>query len=710
MGLESLTKEAEFKKIAAESDVKKNLDTLISKQAYEDITSKFKELGPLILGISIVQRMSETTILAAAKLAIPDKSIMIPIVYSNGKIDSTTFIYNEDTDILLGMTKKIVEIITTDSGSIDGAAVSQGGLDGGSIHQLFVPPRNFSSKVANSGMLLRMMETSDLLKKAVHEKANRDWEFRKELVSQYGDEILKLARDGDINIKRKESLIDKSSPAILWSRKDIFDSDWIEKEAAIKEYSISGYAISEGKDTPSLSLVPIQTVKEKIMSKIDSNEVESFTSSSVGAFVLYDQEGNEIEVFSGQKTPLGYGKINGTDYISCSKRLSIDIDIAYAATKLSLSNTKDLSKFSLSLFKKGKKNPRGFTEASNSNSLVIIHNEEVLYSFGDTSLNREDIRESLGSFTIEKTYSNLAIIMEKGCSKKPILIDGIIHTGEDNVKVIKRSAERGDKLYPLRMASLNKTASENEVVSVSFDGAEFLYKQSMYSKQGVVSELLSEGFDKHSIYGLIKTAEEKGGASLEAINAKIEMLSTMMMNLAGTKASPAPEGLSAMPAQAPQVAPAQQVTPAPEAAQTLAPQSPVEGMSDPMQGMSPEQQPEEEVAGLQENGMNSSVDAETLRLISENIKNSSIMDMGVLASVGASSELGEVILNYRDDIQSGVSATARILLNLMTKKDSIEENIGSAKYKQLTSTLKPLLVKMSDMYADIYYLKLESGV
>jgi hypothetical protein len=130
-----------------------------------------------------------------------------------------------------------------------------------------------------------------------------------------------------------------------------------------------------------------------------------------------------------------------------------------------------------------------------------------------------------------------------------------------------------------------------------------------------------------------------------------------------------------------------------------------QAMQSPVDGMSPEEQPPAEL----QDGMNPSVDAETIRMLRE-LKDSSVMDMGILASVGAATELGDVIMNYRDDIQSGVSATGRILLNLMTKKETLEENIGAAKYKQLVSTMKPLFIKMSDMYADIYYLSLESEV
>ena len=315
MGLKSFERATELQKIAAASNVDKNIDALISKQAYEDIVAQHKILGSLILGIDIIERITDKTILAGAKLAIPGRNIIIPIVYSNGLIESTTFIYNQDTDIMLGLTKKIVEIITTDSGSIDGSAVSTGGLDRGSIHKLFVPPRTFSPKIASVGLLVRMMETSDLLKQAVYKKILTDWDFRNEIEQRY-EGITKFAQIGDANIKAEINSQDHTPPTIVWSRKEIFDSDWIEKQAAIREYSVYGYAVSEGKDFPSLSLRPVETTKEKIMSQTNANDIESFTTDNVGAFILYSEDGESQEVFSGEKWDNGYSQQSGCDAIT----------------------------------------------------------------------------------------------------------------------------------------------------------------------------------------------------------------------------------------------------------------------------------------------------------------------------------------------------------------------------------------------------------
>jgi hypothetical protein len=108
-----------------------------------------------------------------------------------------------------------------------------------------------------------------------------------------------------------------------------------------------------------------------------------------------------------------------------------------------------------------------------------------------------------------------------------------------------------------------------------------------------------------------------------------------------------------------------------------------------------------------QDGMNTAVDPEVLRTLAE-LKDSNIMDIGIISMIAANSELGEVVAQYSGAIHSGASAIGRILLNAMVKRNSIIGQVGEAKYKQMVNSLKTVFTKTSDLYVDITRLQLES--
>ena len=718
MSLQKLERDREFEKIAMEGDQAKNIEGLISQQAYESITEKFKDLSPLILGFNIVDKISDQTILAAAKLAIPGKSIIIPVLYSGGVVDATTFIFNEDTDVLLGMTKKIIRIITTDSGSIDGTAIAPGSIKGqvdhGSIDRLFIPPKTFSPKIGSSGLLLRMMETSNLLKEAVYTKMVNDPDYKETLVSAYGKSFFDNAKSGASSMIEKRASLDHSKHTVLWSRKEIFDSGWINKEAAIAEYSVNGYAVSQGKDAPTLSLKRVQNNTERILEQTGGNEITSFGERDVGFFKLFDYSGKSMNIVAGPEVSTGFGLDSPSDLIASPQSFRVDEDEKYASIQITLEDMPELKPFTIGAFSKESSNRdnQGFLKSRMKQSrmgIVLLKKDQVYMAIGDSGIHRDRIIDTLGTYVIEASYGSPKIVIEKKSSACAYQENGVYYVGEKKVRVIK--SDRKLKFSPVTMSGLSKTASDKDMTTVSFDGAEYLYKQSMYSKKGIVGELLDEGYDKHSVYDIVKLAKESGGASLESVNAKIEMLTNMIMNLAGTKA----EGMASAPVA--EEAPPPAIEPAPAPMQEMPsqgqaqaiPASPNAGMSDPAAGMAPMEEELAQPVELTPEGMNPSVDATTVQMLSE-LKDTSVMDMGVLSTLAVDTDLGEVISSYRDDVQTGVSAIARILINILTKQDEIKPKIGDAKYKQLVNTLRPILIKMSDAYADIYYLKLESGI
>jgi alanine-alpha-ketoisovalerate/valine-pyruvate aminotransferase len=84
------------------------------------------------------------------------------------------------------------------------------------------------------------------------------------------------------------------------------------------------------------------------------------------------------------------------------------------------------------------------------------------------------------------------------------------------------------------------------------------------------------------------------------------------------------------------------------------------------------------------------------------------MDVGVISMIASNTEIGEVVAQYSGAIHSGASAIGRILLNAMVKKNSIIEQVGEPKYKQMVNSLRAVFVKISDLYVDITRLQLES--
>jgi len=91
-------------------------------------------------------------------------------------------------------------------------------------------------------------------------------------------------------------------------------------------------------------------------------------------------------------------------------------------------------------------------------------------------------------------------------------------------------------------------------------------------------------------------------------------------------------------------------------------------------------------------GMNTAIDPQVLQTLAD-LKDSNVMDVGIISTIAANSEIGEVVSAYSGDIHAGASAIGRILLNAMVKKNSIMEQVGEPKYKQMINSLRSVFVK-----------------
>ena len=675
MGLADRENPQGLSKIASASGADKNIEKLIRDQAYSDITDKFKELRPYIVGISIIEKISDTTVLAGASLSLPGKSLIVPIVYYNGLVDATTFIYNQETDIMLGLTVKVVSLLTSDSNSIDGEAVSGSkiGDDTGSIHKLFVPPRTFSPKIASGSLLLRMLEKSADLRAGLRDKMNADDDFKSEIIKGYGEDIIKVA-----NIDNLNDVI--SDYEVFWDKSSILKQ--ANKSDMLQDFYRNGFAIKENPLLVTRKARERETLSDRVMKQVGGGSFESFSSKDIGFFDVFDRDGKKDTIVSAQ------GIYSCPEVVSLGKnRISFEDGEKYVAKKVELPTATSLKPYYKGEVSKG------------CYLLLLSGKDEPIYLLRAS----DDVVSSLGSDRIPVNGRFASIIVSTGLKSEPSEINGNIYVGGRNIKVILDDITLNNKRFdPLKIYELDKTASTNaETINISHDGVEFFYKQASFSGRSLVSRLLDEGFEKESVYQLIKEAKEAGNVSMEVVNAKIDMLTKMIMNVAQSQqgAVSAPP-TDAMPQEEVPVAatPPEEMASAPQGEEL----PPMDGVDN--------QLPQEQEQGLNEDGMNMSMDAQTLQMALSQLKNSPAMDMSVIASIASTPDISGVIKDHQEEIQMGVSGLGRILMNIMTKRDTVEANIGKAKYKQLVSTLKPLFLKMSDTYADIYALKIESDV
>jgi len=718
-----------------------NLHSLIQTQAYDNLVEKFPELTSIVLGVSIIETIDENTVLAGVKLAFPTKSIIIPAIYNGGQVDSTTFIYSEDDDILLGLTKKIVKILSKGANTgIDGEVGTPGirgtAIDKGNIHKLFVPPRTYSSKIASdSGLLYQILEQSPELSLKLLNKCARDVSFRKVIQHKYGDGLLKTAK----YVWGKSELIKKAKDntpySVKFSVDSIRNSNWLEKNAAIKEYYLNGFAISHGKHTPKHSLVAVQNTREKILQAGKTENFETLGDNKAGFFYMFDKDGDV--------TPLVVAPdMNNREQRSFLTKTKVNFQYLPLDNKRALPSNlivKRVSESSIPYLKVAKKEDFAHKGLGN-NSFVYVQNVIIIDKSGEPVALFDGCGWGTSKEqTATSNFHQKAVISWDSYSP-PKVIDGIIYTGGNYVRILPQE-KKGNLFIPVTSQDLLKTAEDEQdtVTLISDSPNHFIYKRASYNLQSLVRELVSESIDKVSISSLIKEARDNEGKPtvMKKVDSKIDQLIAVVTNLAG-QVQNLTEGLStALQPQIPEVAPEETELPIPDQSQaTIPPQptqpsyigqgvsngldpmvAPQQQMVDPQQQMvDPQQQmvdPQQQMVdpqqqeSLTQDGMNPSVDASLLEELSR-IKDTKIMDLGVLATLASADSMGEVIAKYRDDVQIGASALARMLLNLMTKKTEAIAQIGEGKYNQIMGKLKPMLLKMTDLYAEIYYLKVES--
>ena len=716
-------KNNDLKKVSGEGSLENNIKQLITDEAYSQISAKFPKLVPIILGINIVETIDDSTTIGAAVLGVEGKKLLIPVVYSDGKVDATTFIYSEDEDTILALTKKVVSIVITSSPVLSGGVPDNNkpqNYDIGDIHKLFVPPKTFSPKTASTGgILFAVLEQSDLLKTALAKKLeNKD--YREAFVESYGEEATLHVES--TSLEKVASIEDNTPSEVIYSMKDVMRSDWLEKKAAAAEFASNGFVISQGADIPKYSLEKVASIETRLKSITGETSLSTIDLNHAGVysvFALQDLKPCDLiiskNINSSKHTPpfVIYGPS------SMNKEGTIDGNGTIGTQK----NISDVSIF------------RDFSTLNDSIEkrvhLVFIKNGEI---FGHVTpfISADSISSGLGTTTITLSPGSAveSIVIDKNSSAYPSVLGTTVYVGDKNIKLVENNT---DRKAVIKVSDLAREEAGGRLIKVAYDGVEFFYKQASYSKSALVNELLSDGFDKNSIYGIVKTAAATGSSELSAVNAKLDQLGSIVMNLAGqiqqmTQAAES-AGAGLTQAQQPQQPQAEQQPEQQEAPAQEQQQTPQLGMEDPNSGM-PTQQQEAEAQQAQQaqvqqdqqmlqqqpqggeqqpdvEGMNQSIDPSVLKTLSE-LKDSNVMDVGIISMIGANSDIGAVVSQYKGDVHSGASAIGRIFLNTLVKKNTIVEQIGEPKYKQLTNNLRAVFVKISDLYVDITRLQLES--
>ncbi len=744
-GLTSIHKneDSELHKEAGEGSLENNLKHLITDEAYSQLSQKFPNIVSLIVGVNIIEKIDDNTTIGGAIVSNGEQKLVIPVIYTNGKVDATTFIYSEENDTMLALTKKIVGYIISSPEAIGGTVYkpSEDGVafDIGDINKLFIPPKTYSPKIASSdgGLVFAVLEKVASVRDALIKKLEKD-DFRTEFDNAYGDGASEHVMS--IGLNKVADFKDYSEPKALFSLSDVSTSEWDNKQDASEEFSRNGFVISHGYHAQTKTLEKIASIDSRLREITGDSALESIDLGSPGvyyAYALKDLEPIEVIVADG---------IGGK---SSPRVLSAPFSMSTAGVKegnpvigkrVSITESKLLKPFSAL----PKKNSRVALVFMSGNE---IFGSEIMY------LEDETIERGLGSTIIRKSfgYPITTFNIEKNSDASPVVLGSTIYVGDNNVRVVDMGPSK-ERKSPVRMRDLDAAHNGNgDIVKVAFDGAEYFYNHNVYSRKTIVNELLGEGYDKSSIYALMKTAGENGSAEFAALSAKLDILGTIVTNLAG-KIQVQQDSLDQINMAADQATAVEQsvtpsqAMPAQEQAAIPAPQAPQNGtmMPDPNSGIPTQEQAAQQQASQQQtvaadqqmlgqnppipgsealppqgapteqeqpglvDGMNTALDPQILATLAE-LKNSQAMDAGVVSMLANSEAIGDIVQDYRGDILNGASAIGRILLNLMTKKNDMIKDLGDKKYNQIVKTLRVIFVKTSDLYVDIVKMELESN-
>jgi len=519
-------------------DSSQSIIDIVNEEGFNQFVKKYPDLIEYILGVETVEKIDDSTVLSSLILSNGEIKLIVPVIYAGGKVDSTSYIYNPDTDIMLGLTKKLVKYLFSRQTGL-GKAVTPNNVafETENIRNLFVPPRTWAPKVANNGFLPQVLEAYPEVREKFLDKLANDETFRESFKIAYGDFADHLIKEAE-----SKKLYSQLPEAVFGSYDEIRRTDWLDKEAALNEYTNYGIAISHGGRLPSKSLVKVASVFDilknaygieglEVLGKAPGcfNAIDAITYSFVPVLVLpryNDNSSYEILGVSGYNYEINPAIVGVPDR-NCMvkhkiKTFSVDnlMKAVLSATVGDISPTIPRTAYIL-IAKDGKmesfipiKTQCGF-ENSHIQIIDAEYHDRIIVNIG-------------GMCRVDK------LVIMKNSDMNPLQVGNILTIGDKNLFIYTDKID-GKRLLTFDAAYQLATQDTNpgNIIKLAYDGVSYYLNGREMPLKKVAEELLSEGFDKYSIYKLVKEAKDNGSTSMQAVDAKLDMLTKMIMTLVG---------------------------------------------------------------------------------------------------------------------------------------------------------------------------------
>jgi len=738
-------------------DGNQTVNELINQEAYSQLSKKYPDLVPYILGIKDVENIDDNTILSSAIVSNGEVRLIIPIIYAAGKVDATSYIYNPDADIMFALTKKVVNFILGKNKSLGNAvSATNVNFDSGNIRKLFIPPKTWSPKIANSNFLPQIVEAYPEVKIALLEKLSNDSFFAEAFEKAYGDfaEVLKKEASA-INA------IINSEPVVVTTRQELVENDkLLDKEAALKEYIENGIYIQHGRMLPNKTLVKKSSLQSKLNSVFNGEELEVINKET--GCVL------GVDSITYLQVPMLSLPVYGSKY---SHPVLIDIMFDNNFKTLEFESFVGKSDDKCTALNKAVDvTPQNLISLLPNLALVLMDGQKplgfipVIIPF--STINKIQLIDDKGDrYVLNIGIGSVPhidkIIILKNSDRKPLQVGNVITIGDKNIKLYPCKVDPRRLLtFKEYSIGLRDTDNQDNLIKVSYDRGTFYINSTPTSASGLAQTLLSQGVDKNSIYSLIKEAKDNGSVEVKAISSKIDMLANMLMNAVGEikkvedKVKTLTERIDGTAGQnatvqeddlgqdmqtdsqeqygevsdpmnsnesliatqneagAPQLDPETQAAIAMQAQQG-AETPPMFSLED---NSAPDQTPDMQQIGIAAptdmaanneqsqqgliDGVNPLANPDVVETLLQ-LKDSPVMDTSFLSVILSDKNVSLVIQDQLQNIVLGITGLGKIVFNIQLNYNSLSGSMGDSKYKSVLNNMKSLFKKMTDMYVDM---------
>jgi len=721
----------------ADDDVNANIAELVNEEAFAQLSKKYSDIIPYIIGFKEVEKIDDGTLLSSAVVSDGENRLIIPIIYAGGKVDATSYIYNPDTDIIFALTKKVINFLfktNKDLGvAIDGQNNST--LDAGNIRKLFIPPKNWSPKIASSNLLPYLVETQPIIKGLLLEKIATDETFSQIFKIFYHD----MAEELEKEAQQFKAFIE--TPEIVASSFEEVrhNNNVLNKEAAAQEYAENGIYIQHGEKLPSKSLIKVASGDAPIKQALNSDDIEIVGKKS-GCFKVVNSSNLTVDFVLSLPLFKGGPKNYILDFLG-SEYYNDYFDFIGKEDENCFAAKTNLMEVS----------PQNLLSHLPNVVIVLMQNQTRFLGFipvikkNLTENNIQLIYSNSNTIVINVSYGRIKrIVVEKNSDKNPMEVGNVLIVGDKNIGLYLTDKDpRKYMTYDEYVARTKyNTNSSTEIIKVAYDGSHYVFNNRLLTQKELASFLLKEGFDKYSIYSLLKEAKSNGEAEAKAISAKIDTLAQLIATTLGElkklegKVEALTQGTqfvenndlyqytepiasednyneSETTQESPQLD--EQTAAAIQMDAMNAPQQDVPTFSMYDEGKQIEDIPEEpgieypqaqtEEDASQENqglvnGMNPLANPDVIQML-VSLKDTPIMDVSILTLLLANKNVSLVIQDQLANILNGINGLGKITFNVQLNYTSLSESMGDNRYKSVLNNLKSLFKNMTDLYVDL---------